>query len=358
MSLWAQILTIARLELRRVFFSKRSFWVYGLALFPAVIFFGHAIDSKLRQQRWQSESKLAPATMDSFREGATEEQVLAAAGKPSRDFKWKRRQRREEGDDDPEHRRFMTYFDGQRIAQLRFSDGKLNEIRIRPVLDLEEDRRIFAAVFQYFYLRLAIFFGCLGVFINLFRGEMLDRSLHYWFLAPVKREVLLLGKYAAGLVAASFIFSLGTLLCFAGMAAPHGSVELQTYLTSMGYEHLAWYLLATVLGCVGYGSVFLASGLLLRNPIVPAVVILLWEAANGFLPDALQKLSILHYLQSVCPVPAPMDASVPPLLRMLLAPAAPSSALVAVLGLLGVTALVLAAASQAVRRLEINYGTE
>jgi hypothetical protein len=29
-----QIWTIARLELRRVFFSKRSFWVYGLALFP------------------------------------------------------------------------------------------------------------------------------------------------------------------------------------------------------------------------------------------------------------------------------------------------------------------------------------
>ena len=36
-----QAWTIAKIELRRAFFSKRAFWVYGLALFPAIIFFGH-----------------------------------------------------------------------------------------------------------------------------------------------------------------------------------------------------------------------------------------------------------------------------------------------------------------------------
>jgi hypothetical protein len=41
-----------------------------------------------------------------------------------------------------------------------------------------------------------------------------------------------------------------------------------------------------------------------------------------------------------------------------LAPAAPPSVPVAVLGLLAVTALVLFAAMQSVKRLEINYGTE
>jgi len=30
---------------------------------------------------------------------------------------------------------------------------------------------IFAGVFQFFYLRLAIFFGCLGMFMYLFRGR-------------------------------------------------------------------------------------------------------------------------------------------------------------------------------------------
>ena len=36
-----QAWAIARIELRRVFFAKRSLWVYPLALLPAVIFFGH-----------------------------------------------------------------------------------------------------------------------------------------------------------------------------------------------------------------------------------------------------------------------------------------------------------------------------
>ena len=47
---------------------------------------------------------------------------------------------------------------------------------------------IFAGIFQYFYLRLAIFFGCLGMFMYLFTGEMSNRTLHYWFLAPAPRD--------------------------------------------------------------------------------------------------------------------------------------------------------------------------
>src|SRR5438046_3103229 len=43
-----------------------------------------------------------------------------------------------------------------------------------------QDNYVFAGVFQFFFVRLAIFFGCLGIFMNLFRGEMLDRSLHFY----------------------------------------------------------------------------------------------------------------------------------------------------------------------------------
>ena len=101
----------------------------------------------------------------------------------------------------------------------------------------------------------------------------------------------------------------------------------------------------------------LAAGLLLRNPIIPAAVILLWESVNGFLPATLQKLSVFYYLQSLCPETAlPDEGSA--FLRLLLAPAAPASKTLAVLGLLAVTALVLWVASRAVRRIEINYGAE
>ena len=47
-----QALLIARLELGRAFFSKRAFWVYGLALFPLLIFVGHGLDATWKRQRW------------------------------------------------------------------------------------------------------------------------------------------------------------------------------------------------------------------------------------------------------------------------------------------------------------------
>jgi len=69
-------------------------------------------------------------------------------------------------------------------------------------------------------------------------------------------------------------------------------------------------------------------------------------------------MSVLYYAQSLCPVPAPMDESAPLLVRLLSAPAEPPSAMVALLGLLALTAVVLWAASRAVRRLEIDYGVD
>ena len=69
--------------------------------------------------------------------------------------------------------------------------------------ELQRGSTVFARIFQFFYLRLAVFFGCLGMFMYLFSGEISNRTLHYWFLAPARREVLLAGKYAAGLIASS-----------------------------------------------------------------------------------------------------------------------------------------------------------
>jgi hypothetical protein len=252
----------------------------------------------------------------------------------------------------------MMYFDGARRWNLDFEAGLLHNVRTNSMINFEEDRQVYAGVFQYFYLRLAIFFGCLGIFMNLFRGEMLDKTLHYWFLAPARREVLLAGKYLAGLVASVVIFTSGAVLCYAMMLWPQDAAEVSAFWRDQGASHIFWYAAAAALGCVGYGSVFLAAGLLLRNPIIPAIVILAWESVNGVLPDVLQKLSVLYYVQSLAPVPPPMDSDAPLLIRLLMSPAEPPSAALAVLGLLGVTALVLWAASRAVRRIEINYGTE
>lgn len=349
-----QARTIASLELRRVFFSRRSFWVYLLALFPSVIFIGHAVETKVRQKNWSD--RITPAeTLASIREGQRDTDVLRIAPRPIQDREWHRRRR---GEDNEPTRRYLMYFDGKRRVHLNFSDGILTEKSSSTLINFEDDREVFARVFQFFYLRLAVFFGCLGIFMNLFRGEMLDRTLHYWLLAPARREVLLAGKYLAGLAAAAVIFGGGTVLCFLAMLWPQDPAELTVYWNAAGPMHLFGYALVAMLGCVGYGSVFLAAGLLLRNPIVPAAVLLLWEGINGFLPAILQKFSVIYYLQSLSPVPPPMDPEMPALVRLLLAPAEPAPALFAVLGLFAVTGLVLWTASRAVRRLEINYSTD
>ena len=70
--------------------------------------------------------------------------------------------------------------------------------------------QVYAAVYGGLILRTLVFFGCAWVFMNLFRGEVVDRSLHYYFLAPVRREVLVVGKYLSGLIATIVLFSIAT----------------------------------------------------------------------------------------------------------------------------------------------------
>jgi hypothetical protein len=45
-----------------------------------------------------------------------------------------------------------------------------------------------ASIVQLYYIRLGVFFGCLGIFSRLIRGEMIERSLHFYLLSPVRRS--------------------------------------------------------------------------------------------------------------------------------------------------------------------------
>jgi ABC-type transport system involved in multi-copper enzyme maturation permease subunit len=348
-----QLLTVARLELRRAFFSRRALWVYLLALFPAVIFFGHALQVQLTQKSYTARGVTPAAVLDSIRKGEVAELVMARVGKPIADTNWRRRRGGK-----TVYWRSLRYFDGTRQVDLSFKNGVLESVRARALANLETDRSVFAGVFQIYYIRLAVFFGCLGIFMNLFRGKMMDKTLHFWLLAPMRRDVLLGGKYLAGLLAASVIFTTGAVLCFGLMLWPQQPAAAQAYWQQHGLAHALWYAAATLLACIGYGSVFLAAGLLLRNPIIPAAVLLAWENASNFLPAALQKISVLHYVQALYPVPVPVEDGTPALVRLFLSSAEPPTPAVAVAGLLALTALVLWGATRAVRNLEINYSTD
>ena len=87
-----QVWTIASLQLRRVFFSRRSLWVYILALFPSVVFLGRGVEVVVTRQTL-SGSITAPADLATDREGDTPEQVLALLGEPLGDRTTPRRGR-------------------------------------------------------------------------------------------------------------------------------------------------------------------------------------------------------------------------------------------------------------------------
>ena len=209
---------------------------------------------------------------------------------------------------------------------------------------------VFAGVFEA-YLTVCIFFSTLYLFMNLFRAEILDRSLHYYFLAPVPRVVLAAGKYLAAFVASSAVFIVSTTLLFVTVCIPWGiGGALRYLLEGPGLANLLGYLGIVVLACAGYGSVFLLVGLFFRNPVVPAALLWLWELVNFLLPPLLKRFSVIHYLRSLYPVPP--DEEIFAVLTE------PTPAWIAVLGLAVFTALVLVCAGWRARRMEISYGGE
>jgi ABC-type transport system involved in multi-copper enzyme maturation permease subunit len=224
---------------------------------------------------------------------------------------------------------------------------------------LGDDVQIFAGIFQFFFLRVAIFFGCVGIFMNLFRGEMLDKSLHYYLLAPLRREVIVAGKFLSGLIAALVIFCGSVLVQWFLLFIHHGSILNAYMFSGPGLSHLVSYVIAAALACIGYGSVFLWAGVRYRNPLIPAAVILVWESANGILPALLKKISIIYWLQSVCPIsiPAPRGPG-QGILALLISDINPAPARVAILNLLLLAAFVLIWAALRARKMEIAYATD
>jgi hypothetical protein len=220
-----------------------------------------------------------------------------------------------------------------------------------PTEELEnfsELSQVYAGVYGALILRTLVFFGCAWVFMNLFRGEVVDRSLHYYFLSPVRRDVLVVGKYLSGLIATVVLFSIttvGSMLILYFWLFPSESREY--FFGGAGTGQILAYLGVTILACIGYGAVFLIVGLRFRNPIIPGLLLYGWEWINFLLPPLLKKVSVIHYLQSLVPVPmseGPFAVLVEP-----------TPAWIAVPSLILFTGVVLFLAGLHIRRTEISY---
>jgi hypothetical protein len=218
---------------------------------------------------------------------------------------------------------------------------------------LDEETLIINGILQIYYVRCGIFFGCLGIFMRLVRGEVAEKTLHYLLLAPLRRDALLVGKFLAGALTTVLVFGTGVLASFLLMYGHFG--EGRMFLAhGPALAHLRLDLLVVVLACLGYGAVFLAFSLLFKNPVVPAVILVFWEGVNGALPAWLKHLSVTFYLKPLFPVELPLKG----VLSLFTVVAEPTPRWLAVTGLLVFTGLVVTFACGRMKRIEVSYSSD
>jgi ABC-type transport system involved in multi-copper enzyme maturation permease subunit len=220
--------------------------------------------------------------------------------------------------------------------------------------NIEDDTMVLAGIVQLYYFRLGIFFACMGIFTWLFRGEMVDKTLHYQFLVPVRKEVLVVGKFLAGAVISIALFEAAVLACFCLTYARFGAAGSSYVFEGPGLIQLGAYLLTTALTCLGYGAVFLALSLLFKNPIIPGAILMGWETVAPIFPSWAQHLSVTFYLKHLCPVKVPIEGP----MAIFTVVAEPVAPFIAVFGLICLTVAILVVSCFLIHRLEVTYTAE
>src|SRR6185295_10322779 len=166
--------------------------------------------------------------------------------------------------------------------------------------DIPNLNEVYANLYHALVVRIVVFFGSLALFLNLVRGEVEERTMHYLLLTPVRRPLLVAGKYVAAVGSASLLFVTTTIASFLIVHLPQG---LDSAFTAEALRQLAAYCGMTVLGCLGYGGAFLLLGTLLRSPGPLVALFFAWEWFEFLLPPLLKQVSVVHYLKALTPVP-------------------------------------------------------
>jgi ABC-type transport system involved in multi-copper enzyme maturation permease subunit len=207
----------------------------------------------------------------------------------------------------------------------------------------------FAPLFQFFILEFGVFIACAVVFSQLFRGDILEKTLHFYLLTPARREVIAVGKYLAGVILVAGLFTISTAAAYLVGYSSSG-VFASFFFEGPGFIHLARYLTVTVLATIAYGAVFLLMGLVFKNPGVPAFFLWGFESFSFALPSVLQRASIVHYLRPILPVHVDLGS-----FAILIDPVPPVAG-IPILFL--ITAILLSGSGWFVRSTQVTYSAD
>jgi ABC-type transport system involved in multi-copper enzyme maturation permease subunit len=135
---------------------------------------------------------------------------------------------------------------------------------------------------------MAMIFGA-----SMIRNEIDDRSITQVITSPVDRRVSYLGYYVALIIVLALSLLAVTAVGWSGFYLVSG-------ISGDAVGLFMAYLAVILLGAFVYSSLFLAMGVVFRQPIYLGLIYaFIWEGFIGTLPGAVGNLTIMHQLRVI-----------------------------------------------------------
>jgi ABC-type transport system involved in multi-copper enzyme maturation permease subunit len=194
------------------------------------------------------------------------------------------------------------------VSGFSFSDPLLAEGVAGPTgVTLGEGARaastkdIFQTILIGAYLHFAVFFSATLFGNSALRQEIDDQTLHYLYLQPVRRWVVVLGKYLGFLLMAVPIFCGAVILGQLLILLPYGVDGLRNVLfTASRLTGLLRECLVVATALALFSAVFMAVGSVLKNLFV-VFIFYGWEQLSSLLPTTLKNYSLTYYFKHMMP---------------------------------------------------------
>lgn len=228
--------------------------------------------------------------------------------------------------------------------------ANLNRHRMPTLQEIHIATEMFLRIL---YLHFVIFFIANILGSSVMRQDRDEQTLHYFFLQPVRRWMVICGKFVAFLLVAGVICVVSFWTVYLAMALPSigGRGVAADLFTHGRFGILGRETLVLLLGLLGYGAFAMLMGGFFKSATY-SLFLLAWEAGLPYLPSTLKFWTFAHYLQSLLPERMIENKE---LFELLGEPASVGMSLAV---LLGVSALFIGVAIFVFRYRECQYGSE
>ena len=172
----------------------------------------------------------------------------------------------------------------------------------RPIRNIVKVHEIYEGFLRVLYLHFVVFFIANIMGSAVARQDREEQTLHYLFLQPGRRWMLIVGKLGAYLTASSLICVGSLWLTYLALGLPGcGTNAVVNDLFHQGRAViLAKESAVLMLGLLAYGTLAMLIGNFFKNATY-SLLLLGWEVFLPYLPSTLKFWTIAHYLQSLLP---------------------------------------------------------